>query len=134
MDRAARPNFDSRIKEAVRTAALRSPSAEVCGLLYSRSTACTNDVTGALRLPNSSPLPQLHFAITQRDLLRALDWLAFRDAVPIGTFHSHPGGEARASGRDRRMIRRVGGLHAIVGGKGEIRFYRSGPCRISRLE
>jgi desampylase len=98
------------------------PDREICGLLFGSDGA----ITEATPARNVAADPSRRFEIDPAALLAA--HRAARAGGPrlIGSYHSHPSGEATPSACDAEAAAPDGGLWLIIAG-GEVRAWRAGP-------
>jgi proteasome lid subunit RPN8/RPN11 len=84
--------------DQIRAEAAASPNREICGLMFGRP----DEIAAVMPTDNVSSAPADSFEIDPQMLFRAIrDERAGRAAL-IGHYHSHPGGSAVPSERDRQ--------------------------------
>ena len=107
-----RVSISSALVERIMAHAAQSPGEEVCGLLLGEGHIVRN-----LRPADNVAADKCRlFELDPAVLFAAIR--AARDGGPtvLGHYHSHPGGSARPSATDARMIRHAGELWVIVAG------------------
>jgi proteasome lid subunit RPN8/RPN11 len=100
---------------ALRGAAAASRRAEVCGVLLGTRRGRQVSIVDAVSCANRHPQPRRQFRISAEDLGRATDVARRKGLLVVGTFHSHPDGDARPSIGDRALFRALRGVHLVFG-------------------
>lgn len=109
---AMRVKISSAVIDWIVAAAATSPEVEVCGLLFGSA-----DRIDALEpCTNVAPDPARRFEIDPAALLAAHRRAREGAMMPVGCYHSHPGGVAMPSPRDAADAAPDGGIWLIVAG------------------
>jgi proteasome lid subunit RPN8/RPN11 len=101
--------------------AAASPDREICGILLG-----TGDISGHVSTANVAPTPADSFEIDPAALFAAIRAERGGGAPIAGYYHSHPGGIAEPSARDRAAAAPDGRIWLIVAGD-EARMWRATP-------
>ena len=109
----------TELLERIRNAARRAYPNECCGLLEGVSTAEGWRTLGVHETKNMADDPVRHFLIDPKIHFRLLRSLRGTKRAIVGCFHSHPGGRAEPSERDREGAGEDGFVWLIVGGEPE---------------
>ncbi|MFZ5442734.1 MAG: M67 family metallopeptidase [Myxococcota bacterium] len=87
------------LRDALVAHAMRAWPAECVGALFG-----TTAPLSALELENAAPAPGREFELSAREYLRAEAEAERRGLPLLGFYHSHPGGAAEPSARDRALF------------------------------
>ena len=118
--------LSANVLEALRAHAARAFPDECVGLLFGRG----DRVTRAHPLPNASPTPRTHFFADPTALLRALQGADARGETHLGSYHSHPEGDAWPSETDLRALDGV----VLIIGREAVRAFRLAGGKVAELE
>jgi proteasome lid subunit RPN8/RPN11 len=88
---------------------------EVCGVLLGTRRGERLAIVDAVACANRHRQPARHFLVAAEDLRRADELARRRGLFVAGTYHSHPGGDARPSIGDRALFRAFPGVHLVLG-------------------
>jgi proteasome lid subunit RPN8/RPN11 len=99
----------------LRAEAAASRPDEVCGVLLGEGRGGRLSIVDAVACVNRHRQPSQHFLVAAEDLRRAGELAGRRGLFVAGTYHSHPGGDARPSVGDRALFRAFPGVHLVLG-------------------
>jgi proteasome lid subunit RPN8/RPN11 len=103
--------------EAIRAAARRAYPSECCGLIEGAASEDGWRASAVHSAANLAEEPSRHFLIDPDVQFRLMRSLRGTGRDIIGCFHSHPGGDAEPSQRDREGAGESGFLWLIVGAR-----------------
>jgi len=109
---AMRVKISSALIDRIVAVAAASPEAEVCGLLF----GSVDRIDAVEPCINVAPDPARRFEIDPAALLAAHRRARDGAMMPVGCYHSHPGGIAAPSPRDAADAAPDGGIWLIVAG------------------
>ncbi|QEH78514.1 M67 family metallopeptidase [Sphingomonas sp. C8-2] len=101
--------------DEILSAAAASPGAEICGLLFGRTSARGAVVTGLRPCANVAANPRDSFEVDPAALIAAHRAARAGGPALVGHYHSHPGGSPDPSARDAAAAE-PGGYWIIAGG------------------
>lgn len=107
---------------------------ESCGLLLYELRGGVFVIRGIVAVDNSASNPLFNYRISAQTFDRVREAWCLRAYRRIGTFHSHGIGLPVPSEHDVRTMRRIRGVHLIVGCRGTIRAFLSTHTVISEAQ
>ncbi len=117
---AMRVKISSAVIDRIVAIAAASPEAEVCGLLFGSA----DRIDAVEPCTNVASDPARRFEIDPAALLAAHRRARDGAMMPVGCYHSHPGGVAAPSLRDAADAAPDGGIWLIVAG-GKVTAWRA---------
>ncbi|WP_069187574.1 Mov34/MPN/PAD-1 family protein [Pararhodospirillum photometricum] len=102
------------LAEALVAGAREALPCEVCGLLVGRRVGDAAVVEAGVAVANTDPRPETGFAINPYDRLAVQRAARAEGWGVLGSWHSHPSGEARPSARDAAQATEGGLVWLIV--------------------